>query len=144
MSFGLLFSFGLFLTPLAETFDASTAAVASVFSGSVLCYYAAGAVGGAVSDRRGARSVVVFGAVALPGGLILASFAPSLWVLFALYAPLVGCAVGSCYAPLIGAVGRALPSRQGQDLSVRGPGPQRTTERPHRTALTSPPTQPAA
>lgn len=118
MSFGLLFSFGLFLTPLADTFDASTPAVASVFSGSVLCYYLAGAVGGAVSDRRGAGPVVAFGAVALPVGLVLASFAPSLWLLFAAYVPLVGLAVGSCYAPLIGAVGRALPARQGLAISV--------------------------
>lgn len=118
MSFGLLFSFGLFLTPLAETFDASTPAVASVFSGSVLCYYLAGAIGGAISDRRGARPVVAFGAVALPAGLVLASFAPSLWLLFAAYVPLVGLAVGSCYAPLIGAVGRALPRQQGLAISV--------------------------
>lgn len=118
MSFGLLFSFGLFLTPLADTFDASTPAVASVFSGSVLCYYVAGAVGGAVSDRRGAGPVVAFGALALPVGLVLASFAPSLWLLFAAYVPLVGLAVGSCYAPLIGAVGRALPARQGLAISV--------------------------
>ena len=118
MSFGLLFSFGLFLTPLADTFDASTPAVASVFSGSVLCYYLAGAVGGAISDRRGAAPVVAFGAIALPAGLVLASFAPSLWLLFAAYVPLVGLAVGSCYAPLIGAVGRAIPTRQGLAISV--------------------------
>ncbi len=118
MSFGLLFSFGLLLTPLAEEFDASTPAVASVFSGSVLCYYLAGAVGGSISDRKGARPVVTFGAVALPTGLVLASVAPSLWWLFAAYVPLVGLAVGSCYAPLIGAVGRSIPERQGLAIAV--------------------------
>lgn len=118
MSFGLLFSFGLLLTPLADEFDASTPAVASVFSGSVLCYYLAGAVGGSISDRKGARPVVAFGAVALPSGLVLASVAPTLWWLFAAYVPLVGLAVGSCYAPLIGAVGRAMPERQGLAIAV--------------------------
>lgn len=118
MSFGLLFSFGLLLTPLTEEFDASTPAVASVFSGSVLCYYLAGAVGGSISDHRGARPVVAFGAIALPGGLVLASVAPSLSWLFAAYVPLVGLAVGSCYAPMIGAVGRAMPERQGVAISV--------------------------
>ncbi len=118
MSFGLLFSFGLLLTPLADEFDASTPAVASVFSGSVFCYYLAGAVGGSISDRKGARPVVAFGAVALPSGLVLASVAPTLWWLFAAYVPLVGLAVGSCYAPLIGAVGRAMPERQGLAIAV--------------------------
>jgi len=118
MSFGLLFSFGLLLTPLADEFDASTPAVASVFSGSVLCYYLAGAIGGSISDRRGARPVVAFGAIALPSGLLLASVAPTLSWLFAAYVPLVGLAVGSCYAPLIGAVGRAMPERQGLAIAV--------------------------
>ncbi len=118
VAFGILFSFGLFLTPLTEHFDASTAAVASVFSGSVLCYYIAGAVGGSLGDRFGARSVVTFGAAALPLGLAVASVATSLWLLFAVYVPLVGLAVGSCYAPLIGAVGRALPERRGLAIGV--------------------------
>lgn len=118
VNFGILFSFGLFLTPLTEHFDASTAAVASVFSGSVLCYYVAGALGGSLGDRFGARSVVTFGALALPLGLALSSVAGELWQLFALYVPLVGLAVGSCYAPLIGAVGRAIPQRQGLAIGV--------------------------
>lgn len=118
VGFGILFSFGLFLTPLTDHFEASTAAVASVFSGSVLCYYLAGAVGGSLGDRFGARPVVVFGAVTLPLGLAAASVAGELWLLAALYVPFVGLAVGSCYAPLIGAVGRALPAARGLAIGV--------------------------
>ena len=118
VAFGILFSFGLFLTPLTEHFDASTTSVAAVFSGSVLCYYVAGAVGGLLADRWGARPVVAFGAIALPLGLVSASTASELWQLVVLYVPLVGLAVGSCYAPLIGAVGRAVPDRRGLAIAV--------------------------
>jgi len=118
VTFGILFSFGLFLTPLSDTFGASTGAVASVFSGSVFCYYIAGALGGLLGDRWGARPVVAFGAVALPLGLLGASTTGRLWQLFALYVPLVGFAVGSCYSPLIGAVGRNVPARRALAIAV--------------------------
>lgn len=118
VTFGVLFSFGLFLTPLSETFGASTAAVASIFSGSVFCYYLAGALGGMLGDRWGARPVVAFGAIALPLGLVGAAASDQLWQLFALYVPLVGLAVGSCYSPLIGAVGRTMPNRRALAIAV--------------------------
>ncbi|MEM9561828.1 MAG: MFS transporter [Actinomycetota bacterium] len=117
-SFGILFSFGLFLPPLTEHFDAPTAAVAAVFSGSVLCYYLAGAVGGSLGDRFGAGPVVAVGAVLLPLGLLGASFGHRLWLVAAAYVPLVGLAVGTAYAPLIGAVGRAMPDRRGPAIGV--------------------------
>ncbi len=118
VSFGVLFSFGLFLPPLTERFDASTAAVAAVFSGSVLCYYLAGAVGGSLGDRFGARPVVTAGAVLLPLGLVGASLGDRLLLVAAAYVPLVGLAVGTAYAPLIGAVGRAMPDRRGLAIGV--------------------------
>lgn len=118
MSFGLLLSFGLFLTPLSDEFDASTGAVALVFSGSVLCYYVAGAVGGSIGDRIGARPLVAFGAASMSIGLWVGASAASLWQLFVVYVPLVGLAVGACYAPLIGAVGRAMPDRRGLGIGV--------------------------
>jgi MFS family permease len=118
VTFGILFSFGLFLTPLTTEFGASTGAVAAVFSWSVLSYYLAGAIGGLVGDRRGTRPVVAFGAAALPLGLLLAAGASTLWQLTLAYVLLVGLGVGSCYAPLIGAVGRAMPERGSLAIAV--------------------------
>ncbi|MGI9597168.1 MAG: MFS transporter [Acidimicrobiales bacterium] len=112
VSFGILFSFGLFLTPLAEEFDTSTGPIAPLLSGSIFFYYLASAVAGRLADRRGPRLVTAFGAIALPLGLVLSSFAGSLWQLYVLYMPLAGLGVGSCYSPLIGAVGRRFVERR--------------------------------
>ncbi len=106
VGFGILFSFGLFLSPLADEFDTSTGAIAPLFSGSVFFYYLFSAVGGRLADVRGPRSIVAIGAVTLPLALLVSSFANSLWQLYVFYMPLAGIAVGSCYSPLIGAVGR--------------------------------------
>ncbi len=106
VSFGILFSFGLFFTPVAATFDTTTGPVAPLFSGSVCFYYLAGVVGGRLSDRFGVRPLALFAMVSLPVGLLLTSRADELWHLYVVYIPFVGLAVGSCYSPLIGAVGR--------------------------------------
>jgi len=118
IGFGVLFSFGLFLTPLVREFETTTGLVAPLFSGSVGAYYLAGAVGGRLGDRFGARPVVAFGAVALPLGLLLSSFASRLWLVYLLYVPLVGLAVGSCYSPLIGAVGRWSAAHRARAIAV--------------------------
>jgi MFS transporter, OFA family, oxalate/formate antiporter len=106
VTFGILFSFGVFLDPFMEEFDSSEGPVAAVFSAAVLLYYAGGAIGGRLGDRFSVRPVVTFGAVAMTVGLALSSRAGEVWHLYFLYAPLVGVAVGSCYPPMIGVVGR--------------------------------------
>lgn len=106
VAFGALFSFGVFLTPLARSFDTTTGGIAPLLSGAVLFYYGAGAAGGLASDRYGIRPILAFGTVALTAGLVLTSRATQLWVAYVVYIPLVGAGVGCCYAPLIGTVGR--------------------------------------
>jgi MFS family permease len=118
IGFGILFSFGLFLTPLADAFEVGTGAVAPILAGSVFCYYIASAGGGRLADRHGARPVVTFAAVALPAGLVLASLADALWQVYLIYVPLVGLAVGACYSPLIGVVGRRFTEQRALAIAV--------------------------
>ena len=118
VSFGILFSFGLFFTPIAETFDTTTGPVAPLFSGSVCFYYLAGVIGGRLSDRLGVRPLSLFAMISLPAGLLLASRAGALWHLYLVYIPFVGMAVGSCYSPLIGAVGRLFDEGRAIALGV--------------------------
>ena len=87
VAFGALFSFGVFLTPLARSFDTTTGGIAPLLSGAVLFYYGAGAVGGLLSDRHGIRPVLAFGTVALTAGLVLTSRADRLWVAYVVYIP---------------------------------------------------------
>lgn len=118
VTFGTLFSFGVFLTPIADTFGRTTGPVAPLFSLAVCIYYLSGAVGGRLGDRHGVRRVVVAGGCLLPLGLVLSSRATALWQVYVFYAPLVGIAVGCCYSPLIGAVGRWFERQRALAIAV--------------------------
>jgi len=118
VNFGVLFAIGLFFTPIARDLGASTGGVAALLSISAFVYYLAGVVGGRLSDRFGVRPVVTVAAVAMPIGLVLASRAQSLWTLHLAYSPLVGTAVGCCYAPLLGAIGRWFDEQRQRANSV--------------------------
>lgn len=118
IGFGVLFGFGLFLTPLADEFETTTGPVAPLFAGSVLCYYFASMLGGLLADRHGPVPVVAFGAVAFPVGLFGSSMAGELWQVYLVYVPLVGLAVGSCYASLIGVIGRRFTERRALAIAV--------------------------
>ena len=118
VTFGVLFSFGIFLTPIADSFDTSTGPVAPLFSTAVCFYYLAGAVAGRFSDRVGVRPVVVTGAIFMTIGLIVSARASALWQLYLVYAPLVGSAVGCCYPPMIGTVGRWFEERRTAAISL--------------------------
>jgi len=118
VNFGVLFSFGIFLTPIAETFDTSTGPVAPIFSTAVCFYYLAGAIGGKIGDTLGVRPVIAVGSVFMTVGLIISSQASALWHLYFFYAPLVGSAVGCCYPSMIGTVGRRFKHRQASAISL--------------------------
>ncbi|MBM46652.1 MAG: hypothetical protein CL458_10505 [Acidimicrobiaceae bacterium] len=118
VNFGVLFSFGIFLTPIAETFDTSTGPVAPIFSTAVCFYYLAGAIGGKIGDTLGVRPVIAVGSIFMTVGLIISSQASELWHLYFFYAPLVGSAVGCCYPSMIGTVGRWFKHRQASAISL--------------------------
>ena len=118
VTFGILFSFGVILTPLAETFDTTTGPVATVFSGSVFVYYLAGVVGGRLSDRLGVRPVTAIASVLLPAGLLLTSWAPSLPWAMLFYVPLVGVGVGFSYSPMLGGIGRLFDRRRSMAIGL--------------------------
>lgn len=106
VTFGMLFSIGLFFDPIEREFDSSTGNVAALLSISAFIYYLAGVIGGRLGDRYGVRRIVMAAAVTMPLGLLLASRAQTMWQMHLMYSPLVGTAVGCCYAPLLGAIGR--------------------------------------
>ncbi len=117
ITFGVLFSFGVYLTPLAEEFDTTTGPVSGLFSAAVLVYYLSGAVGGRLGDRYGTRPVVGVGAVTIGVALLLAARADALWQLYVLY-PVIGIAVGCCYPPLVGAVGQRFERRRVMAIAI--------------------------
>ncbi|MEL7156854.1 MAG: MFS transporter [Actinomycetota bacterium] len=117
-TFGFLFSFGVFLTPIAETFGTTTAPVAAVFSAMVFVYYLSGALGGLVARRIGTRPVVAVGGALFSLALIGGARVSRLGLLHPFLALPVGMGIGGCYAPMIGAVGGWFERRRTQAIAV--------------------------
>lgn len=112
VTFGILFSFGVFLTPIADDLDTTTGPVAALFSTAVCTYYAGGAIGGRIGDRFGARLLVASAALAMSVGLLLTAAAGALWQTFAAFGVLVGLATGFCYPSMIGLIGRSFSEQR--------------------------------
>lgn len=112
VTFGILFSFGVFLTPIADDLDTTTGPVAALFSTAVCTYYAGGAIGGRIGDRYGARLLVCVAAVAMSAGLLLTARSNALWQAYAAFGVLVGLATGFCYPSMIGLIGRSFSEQR--------------------------------
>jgi MFS family permease len=62
--------------------------------------------------------MVATGAIFMTIGLIASARASALWQLYLVYAPLVGSAVGCCYPPMIGTVGRWFEEKRTAAISL--------------------------
>src|SRR5215510_8576080 len=98
---GTMFSLAVFLQPMATATGWSRAGISSAMTLNFLTMGVAGFVWGAVSDRFGARVVVLCGGVGLGLALVLASQAASLMAFQLIYGILVGFSAGAFFAPMI-------------------------------------------
>jgi len=103
--FAVVYSFGAFFESMAREFHANRAATSAVFSITVFLYFALGSVTGVLADRLGPRPVLAAGALAMTGGLLLTSLAPSIWLGYLSYGLGVGIGVACGYVPMVAAVG---------------------------------------
>jgi MFS transporter, OFA family, oxalate/formate antiporter len=115
---GSLFSWSLFVGPLAGTFDRSAAAVSSVFSVAVVVFATVVLAGGRVVDRWPPRWIVLGAAVVGTVGLVVTARAASLiWVVVG-YGVLFGIANGLGYAAAVAVAGKGFGERRGFALGV--------------------------
>jgi MFS family permease len=101
---GAMMSLAVFLQPITEATGWSRTGVSSAMTLGFLTMGAAGFGWGTLSDRFGARPVVLTGAVLLGLGLVLASRATSPLQFMLAYGVLVGGASGSFFVPMMAAV----------------------------------------
>ena len=104
VAFGALFSLAVFLQPMADETGWSRAGISGAMTLVFLTMGVGGFAWGALSDRIGARPVVLAGSVLLALGLALASRAGSLLEFQLAYGLLVGFAAGSFFPPFIAVV----------------------------------------
>lgn len=116
--FGVAYSFGAFFAPMAAEFGVGSGATSLVFSITACCWFLLGPVSGRAVDRFGPRPVLLVGAAALAGGLLLTSTAQQLWVGYVGYGLGVGIAVACGYVPMVAVVGAWFDRRRALAIGI--------------------------
>lgn len=104
-AFGIAYSFGAFLAPMAEEFGSGRGATSVFFALTSLSYFGFGALSGVAVDRYGPRRVLLVGGIALGAGLAATSQADELWIGLLTYGLGVGIGVACAYVPMVAVVG---------------------------------------
>lgn len=120
--FGVVYSFGVFLQPIATEFHADPTATSAFFSITSVIYYALGAFAGRAADRFGPRAIVGAGAAILGLGLGLTALADQIWVGYLTYGLGVGIGGACCYVPPLASVGGWFVKRRNTALGVAAAG----------------------
>ena len=115
---GAMFSLAVFLQPITEATGWSRTAVSGAMTLNFLAMGFAGFAWGALSDRVGARLVVLAGSILLGLGLFLASRATSQLEFQLVYGLMVGIAAGSFFAPLMAVVTGWFDAHRGLAVSL--------------------------
>src|SRR5271154_2593660 len=116
--YGVAYSFGAFLKPMAAEFGARRSATSAVFSITVLVWCFLGPITGHLSDRFGPRIVVASGALVMGLGLALTSMIDRLWLGYLTYGLGVGVGVACAYVPMVAVVGGWFLRRRNTALGV--------------------------
>ncbi|MBK1793305.1 MFS transporter [Devosia sp. WQ 349] len=101
LAMGAMFALPVYLQPMADETGWSRAGISGAMTVGFIVMGIAGFVWGTITDRIGARPVIVTAAVILGLGLFIASRTENLLVFQFAYGGLVGAAGGAFFAPLI-------------------------------------------
>lgn len=115
---GSHFTFGVFLKPMAEDMQWSRGGTAFAYT---LMWWAsapATVLLGYLSDRIGARRVLVFGGVVFGLGIFLSSRVQSLWEFYLYFGVLGGIGRAAARAPLLSAVFQFFNKRKGLAVGI--------------------------
>ena len=103
--YGVMYSFGAFLNPIAAEFGADRDAPSIIFSLTATVYSILGLFAGRISDRLGPRRVLLGGACALAAGLVPTGSMHSLAGIYVVYGAGVGLGIACGYVPMLAVVG---------------------------------------
>ena len=118
VAFGVTYSFGVFLRPIATTFGASHATMSVLFSTLTALSFFLAPLTGDLADKYGPRPVVASGAVLIGAGMIATAHVTAYPLLFLTYGVGVGAAVACIYIPGVSAVGEWFKRRRDIALGI--------------------------
>jgi MFS family permease len=122
MAVGAMFSLAVFLQPMTQDTGWSRASISSAMTLNFLIMGVGGFVWGALSDRFGARPVVLAGAILLGAGMVLASRSTTQTEFQLVYGILIGLSAGSFFAPMISTVSAWFDRHRGLAVSLVSAG----------------------
>lgn len=124
VGFGILYSFTVFFPPILKEFGSGRGATSIIVSVAGAVMLGMGGVLGRLADRFGPRRMVAAGAVLITSGLLIASWAQSIWQVFLSYGLLLGLGVGASFLPSNSAVGQWFRGKRGlaTGIAVAGSG----------------------
>jgi MFS family permease len=120
--FGVVYSFGVFLQPVAAEFHADPVQASGFFSITSLVYYAVGAFAGRAADRLGPRIVVTTGAPILGLGLCLTALGDNIWFGYVTFGLGVGIGGACCFVPTRAVVGHWFQKHRNAALGMAAAG----------------------
>jgi len=103
--FGVMYSFGVFFTPMAAEFHASRAGTSVFFAITGTLFYFSGSITGRLSDRFGPRRIIAAGALIMGAGLTFTAAAPRMWIGYLTYGAGAGIGASCAYVPTLALVG---------------------------------------
>jgi MFS family permease len=122
MAVGTLFSLAVFLKPLEDSMGWARSSVSAIALFNWIAMGLGSFLAGHLSDRFGARPVVLGGGVLLGGGLVLSGQVGELWQFYVTFGVLVGFGVSCFYVPLTVTAIRWFERRRGLAASIVSSG----------------------
>jgi MFS family permease len=114
----LVYTFGVFLTPLTLEFGWERGALSGAFSVTVLIVGGLGILAGGLSDKYGARIVVTLGGLFLGTGFSLMSQVNSLWQVYLILGLFVGVGGSFSFVPVLATIPRWFAKRVGTAMGI--------------------------
>lgn len=121
-AFGLVFSFSVFLKPLAAEFGWTRAATAGAFSVYAISHNLFAPFAGGLCDRFGPKITAALAGLCLGGSMILMSHMTSILMLYCYFALLFGFGIAATYTPMMAAVSGWFMSRRGLAVGLASTG----------------------
>jgi sugar phosphate permease len=123
VNYGVRYSFGVFVKPMADEYQWSRSVVSAAFSLLVLVYGIAGIFTGRLVDRIAPRWLITFGALLTTAGLFLTALIREPWQFFITYSLMAGIGT-ACFGVVVlnASVGKWFVRRRGMAIGISSLG----------------------
>ena len=122
VSYGTLFSYGVFFGPIISEFGWSRALTSGAFSLGVVVYGFFNIITGNLSDKYGPRLVLTVTGFSLGLGYLLMSQVSEIWQLYLYYGVFIGVGMSGSWTPMVSLVARWFVKRRGLMTGITASG----------------------